>query len=344
MTKQKIISMIISCLIVIFIIFSIFQQKKVQSIQQTYFYLGTIIDITLFGTDDTDQLLEISKMIFDYDAQLDRTNELSEVSKINHLEINTPLEVSSSTYDIIKKSLEYGELSDGNFDITINPIVELWQIGTDFQKIPAHSLIEEALPFIGYNKIELLPDNRVQFIEPATIDLGAIAKGFIADEIVNKLRTSGIEKALINLGGNVYALGNSPSGDLWNIGIRHPEPNAPNALLKVMLEDKSVVTSGITERYFEEDGIIYHHIFDPRTGYPIQNDILSLTVISDLSIDGDALSTTLFALGYEKAFELVKTLDDVQIIVVTKDKTVYINESLSEKIELFDDTYTIEKK
>jgi len=331
-------------LIVGFIGFSIVDQIGKQAIKQTYFYLGTIIDITLYGTNDQTILTEVSTLINDYDNLFDRNDPSSDVNKINQLEVGEVLSINDMTYQLIDSALSYSDLSDGYFDITINPIVDLWQIGTEFQHLPDHEDIVNILPQIGFEKIKLLPNNQITLLSETSLDLGAIAKGFIADEIRTLLLNKGIKKALINLGGNVYALGSSTDKHPWNIGVRHPDIEVGGALLKVMLEDKSVVTSGISERFFEEDGKLYHHIFNPYTGYPVDNNLVSLTVISDDSIDGDALSTSLFALGEIKAFEMINSLTNIQIVVVTKDHNIYYSASLEEKIELFDESYELIKK
>lgn len=340
MSKQKIISLVASLLIVLFIIMSLVNQLNNKSIHQTYFYLGTIIDITLYGTNDSEDLKEVSELIHHYDLLLDRNKETSDIYKLNRDKSST---VDPATYEILEKALSYGKISEGYFDISINPIVILWGIGTATEQVPLEDEIDAVLDYVDYQKVYLEDEYHVRLDPNTTIDLGGIAKGFIADEIVRTLKDKGIKRGLINLGGNVFALGNSPDKLPWNIGIRHPETDHNGVLLSIGLENKSVVTSGITERYFEENGQLYHHIFNPFTGYPIENDILSLTVITNKSIDGDALSTSLFALGSDKAFELLSTLDDVQLIIVTKNKEILVSSSLK-AVTILDDTYKLVRK
>lgn len=334
--KKKLPYVLSVIILIAFIVFSVFNQPK-KSVTKTYFYLGTVIDITLF--EDNESLFrEVSDLILKYDNMFNRNIQSSDIYRLNE---KGTYEVSDETLYLIRQSIEYSDLSEGYFDITINPIVNLWQIGTEDAKVPSSSDINDELKKVSYENISI-KGNEITLLNGATLDLGGIAKGYITDEIKRLLVEHSQEKALINLGGNVYALGTSSTNENWNIGIRHPELNRSDALLKVTLTDKSVVTSGIYERFFEENNVLYHHIFNPFTGYPIENNLLSLTVISDKSIDGDALSTALFNVGLAEAFIIAEEIN-VEIIVVTKDKRVIISNSLSDKIEIFDKTYTLEK-
>lgn len=332
--KEKIISALVGLLIVGFIIFSMFSNQTESSYTATYFYLGTVIEITVFDEDDQKHLDAIEDMILSYDLQLDRLKENSDIALLNGRHIS---EVKPTTYSLIEDALYYSQLTSGYFDITINPIIELWGFGTEEQQVPSDGDIKEKLAYIGYEGIHL-DDGQVTLDDGTSIDLGAIAKGFIADEITVYLKENNVERALINLGGNVYALGTSTKDAPWSIGIRHPYDSG--AILKINTSNRSVVTSGITERFFEEDGKTYHHIFDPYTGYPIENNLVSLTVVSTSSIQGDALSTGLFTLGIEEAFRIAN-MEGVEIIIITKDKEIYASEGL--ELEVFDDSYLIVK-
>lgn len=340
MTKKIILSIVLVILI-IGAMFSNRLNKEEKSIHQTYFYLGTIIDITLFGTDDTSDLEPITQLINRYDLMFDRHTETSDIYRLNE---SKSLEVNPETYEVIETSLFYSNLSNGKFDITINPIVDLWQIGTESAGIPSQEAIDHALETVSYQNIELKDNYEVTLNNNTSIDLGAIAKGFIADKIVETLKEEGIERALINLGGNVFALGQPTDAAAWRIGIKNPKLDQSSVLLALSLTDKSVVTSGITERYFLEDDVLYHHIFDPATGYPLNNDILSITVVTDTSLQGDALSTSLYALGIDQAFETIQTLDNVSIIIVTKNNEIMASKDIYSSIDLLDDSFTLKEK
>lgn len=341
--KQKILLTITILLIIVLIVFNALRSNTSHSIQQTYFYLGTVINITLFDTEDTTHLNNISKIVNDLENTLSRNIETSEISNINRLSKNTPLKITDDSYILIEKSIEYSELSQGYFDITVNPLVDLWSIGTEDQSVPDINDIEQALSYIDYNNIKLnKEDSSITLLsDDTTLDLGGIGKGYVADKIVEYLRLSSIDNALINLGGNVFALGSSGKNEPWNIGIQHPDFDKSGAIISIQAKDKSIVTSGIYERYFEEDGKLYHHILDPFTGYPIQNNILSLTIVSDFSIDGDALSTSMFALGKDKALEIISTLDNVEAIIVTNDNNIYLTKGIKDSYSLFDKKYTV---
>ena len=342
MKKNKIITSITGLFLLVIILYSLISQNnKTNAISNPFFYLGTIIDITLYDTDNQAYLEEVKDLIQEYDQLFDRNNEKSDLYKLNALKSYT---VNKSTYEVVETALEYSRLTQGYFDITINPIVDLWKIGTDDENIPPPKAIEDALLSVGYDHVLLKDDNLISLINDASLDLGGIAKGFIADEIVGVLEAKDIKRALINLGGNIYAYGNSPDGGPWSIGIRHPEEKRNGSILKVMLENKSVVTSGVTERFFIVNDQRYHHILDPFTGYPIDNNILSVTIISDNSMIGDALATGMFALGVEEAFKTLKQLKDVQMIIVTTDKNIYYSKTLEDKIEIFDPSYKGIKK
>ena len=176
---------------------------------------------------------------------------------------------------------------------------------------------------INYHSVKV-DGNTVTLTDPeAKIDLGGIAKGYIADKLKEYLKNQGVEHALINLGGNMLALGGRPDGSDFRIGIQEPFAADGTVLTNLSISDKSVVSSGNYERYFEKDGIIYHHILDPDTGYPVQNNLYQVTIISDSSVQGDALSTTCYALGLEAGMELIQNTDGVEAVFVTDDLEVH---------------------
>lgn len=332
--KKKIISIIVLVLLIGVVVWNVLNQPA-QASKKNYFYLGTIIEITLYDVKDQSIFDDISDLILKYDNQLSRQIASSEINQLNN---EKTLEVSNSTLELIQASIHYSEISDGNFDITIEPIVDLWKIGSEDATVPSDEAIQKALQSVDYKNI-VLDGHTVTLLNDASIDLGAIAKGFIADEIVELLQENNIQSGLINLGGNVFAYGNAIDKDKWGIGIREPKIGG-DVLLRIDLNNQSVVTSGIYERYLEQDGKFYHHIFDPTTGYPKANNLLSITVITDQSIDGDALSTALFNLGKEEAFKLANELG-IEIIVVTNDNVITASQSLEEKIEVLKSGYEL---
>jgi thiamine biosynthesis lipoprotein len=288
------------------------------SVSNTGFYLDTVITITAYGTDDSTVIDDCFSLIGDYEAMLSRTMEGSDIWNVNHSG-GEPVTVSEETADLIELALDYSELSGDAFDISLAPYSILWDFQNNTGTIPSEEEIEEAGSHTGLDNLTI-DGTTVTLADPdAAIDLGGIAKGYIADRVKDLLLSEGIESALINLGGNVLTVGSKVDGSDWRIGIREPFADASDLAAVVSVNDKSVVTSGTYERYFEVDGVIYHHILDPQTGYPIQNSLDSVTILSDSSADGDALSTTCFVLGLEDGMELIESLDEIEAMFITKD-------------------------
>ena len=226
----------------------------------------------------------------------------SEISQLNRL---GKLKVSAETFYIIKKSQEFCQVTQGSFDITVAPLVDLWGFSNQEFQVPNAHQIQAALKLVGSNKIILhQKDNVVEFKIPGMrIDLGAVAKGFALDCAVKKLKENKINSCLINAGGQVYALGDK-FGTPWKIAIRGVEKSEFAGTLE--LKDASVSTSGNYEQFFFKNGLRYSHIIDPRTGYPAKTKITSVTVLDDQGLIADALSTSIFVLGKKDAPELLK--------------------------------------
>lgn len=296
--------------------------QKDTSISKTGTYFDTIVKIDLYDADAQDALDHCFEICEKYENLLSRTKEGSDVYRINHAN-GESTGVSSETARLIQTGLHYSEVSNGAFDITIAPLSILWDFKNNDGTVPSQEDIDEARSHVGYKNVEL-NGNTVTLKDPeAAIDLGALAKGYIADRIKRYLVSEGIENGIINLGGNVLTIGEKPNGEAYNIAIQKPFDERNEPITTVKVKDKSIVSSGNYERYFEKDGKIYHHILDPKTGYPVENELNEVTIISDGSITGDALSTTCFALGLEKGMELIESLDDVEALFVTSDYEIY---------------------
>lgn len=286
------------------------------------FKLNTIVTITIYDSQNT-QLLEECMAICDrYELLFSRTNPESELYRLNHRELdslNGTYNLSSDTAALIEKGLEYSRLSDGAFDITVAPLSDLWNFTSSSPKAPDAGRIQSVLPLVDYKNIELRGQS-FRFLQDKTaLDLGAVAKGFIADEIKAYLTFQGVNSAMINLGGNVLCVGNKPDGAAFKIGIQKPFADRNETIATMEITDKSVVSSGIYERFFEENQKLYHHLLNPKTGYPYNNGLISVTIISDLSVDGDGLSTACFALGLEKGMALIESLPQTDAIFITED-------------------------
>lgn len=300
------------------------------------FLLNTIVTIQLYdrGTEETIQAC--FDLCRDYEAKLSRTIETSEISRLNHAD-TFPVTVSPDTAELLNKALEYSVLSEGAFDLTIAPLTSIWDFTSAAPVKPSDDAITEALRHIGYQDVRI-DGCDVTFTDPNTaIDLGAIAKGYIADRIKDYLLSQGVRSAVINLGGNVLCVGGKPDGSGFRIGIQKPFENRNETIAIVEINDRSVVSSGIYERFFKEDGVLYHHILNPATGYPYESDLTAVTILSKESVDGDGLSTTCFALGLEKGLALINSLPDVDAVFITDDYELHYSDGFAEHVKIIED-------
>ena len=293
-----------------------------QDLTYTDMLFDTVINIQILDPADVSFLDCLKKICKKYVTMFSTTNTDSELYKLNHAN-GQPFTVSSETANLIQDGIHYSELSGGAFDLTIEPVSALWDFKADKPTVPSSDAIAQAVSHVDYTKVDI-QDNTVTLEDPeAGIDLGAIAKGYIADQVKTYLKKQGIKHAIINLGGNVDVIGTKPDGSKYNIGIQKPFDESGEAITSVQLKDQTVVTSGIYERYFKKNGKLYHHILDPRTGYPCENNLYSVSIITDSSTKADALSTTCFLLGYEKGMELIQSMDGVEAIFITDDEKVH---------------------
>ncbi len=266
----------------------------------------------------------------------------SEVMAVNHAAGSHPVVVSPPVYELIKRAKAVSLLEDSLFNFTIGPVVKRWKIGFSGHSVPAASDLQSLLALTNPHDVVLDDAARSVFLQYAgmEIDLGAIAKGYIADVVRDFLLAEQVPHGLINLGGNVQTLGASGEQG-WGIGLKKPFA-AEDALLGVIhVNNKSVVTSGIYERYFELDGRRYHHILDPKTGYPLDNELQSVTVISEDSIDGDIYTTLLYGMGVEKSLEYLQDLAHIEAIFVTKQQQIVCSSQRQFGFTLLDNSYQL---
>ncbi len=259
----------------------------------------------------------------------------SDISKINDNAGKDWVKVHPDTFFVIQNALKYAELTHGAFDITMLPVSRLWNIGKEDARIPSEDEIKETLPLIDYKKIKLNEEEQAVFLESEgmAIGLGAIAKGYAGDEVVRILKENGVTSGLINLGGNIVVVNGKSDGTPWRIGIKNPRMEEDKGqgkhVMVVETDGNAVVTSGDYERYmveiYEETGERYHHIFDPKTGYPAKNGVISVTVITNSSLDADALATSIFVLGVEEGLKLANELNEARVMIITEDKEIYFS-------------------
>lgn len=288
-----------------------------ESISRQGFYFDTVIRITLYDSEDEALLDHCFALAETYEAMLSRTKENSDVWKLNHADGGfVPLQ--EDTLTLLRTALSYAELTDGKVDPTIGSVNKLWNFtDSDAAILPDDTKLAQALSYVDYRAVTI-DDNMAALNAPdAEIDLGFIAKGYIADRMKEYLVSQGITSALINLGGNVLTIGNRPDDLPFKVGIQKPFAAGGVTAATLSVTDKSVVSSGNYERYFEKDGKIYHHILDTKTGYPVWNNLSEVTIVSESSMEGDALSTICFILGEKKGMEFIESLPDTEAIFIT---------------------------
>ncbi|MDR2465568.1 MAG: FAD:protein FMN transferase [Streptococcaceae bacterium] len=313
------------------------EKNKTES--ERKFLLGTTVQITIDQQGKRDVLEECFRLVQSLGERIDvnDASHESEIDKINENAGRKFVKVDSNIFRLIEISLRYAKESDGLFDPTIGPITSLWHIGFDDARKPSQAEIDQALKRINYKDVELDKKNERVFLRKRDmkLDLGAIAKGFIADEVAELLQKRKVKSSIIDLGGNIYVLGHSFRGDFpWTVGIQDPNKARNTVIGYLKGENESFVTSGIYERYLKVGGKTYHHLMNPKTGYPFENDLAGVTIQSKHSVDGDGLSTTLFALGVEKGKQFIEKMSGTEALFVTKDDKIEVTSGLVDSFEL----------
>jgi thiamine biosynthesis lipoprotein len=303
---------------------------------ESEFILGTVCTINLYEGGrkkfyagifsrirEIDRTMSANPPVFSA-AQAETAGSGSEVGRINADAGIRPVQVSRDLIDVLERALYYAELSGGAFDPTVGPLVKLWGIGTEEARIPGDGEIRAALSLVNWRDVLINREENTVFLRKTgmTIDLGAIAKGYAADEAAALAEKSGVRRAIIDLGGNILTLGERQKDTPWRIGVQDPAGERGSYLGILQVRNQSVVTSGVYERFFEAGGQRYHHILSTQNGYPVDNGLLSVTIIADQSIDADALSTTVFALGWEKGRRLIEAVPGAEAVFVFADQTI----------------------
>lgn len=299
------------------------------------FALDTVIQLSIWTNDDMSEeeaqkiLSDGEKLCRDYENMFSKSIENSDVYQLNHAN-GKEIAVHPQTAYLISESIRFSELSEGYFDITILPIKELWDFKAENPKVPSPESIAKELKKVDYRNIKIgekaalkndskTEGTNISLQNGAMIDLGGIAKGYIADELARLFKEKGVTKGIINLGGNILMIGEKEPGTPWRVGIQDPGGAQNNFVGSVEIRNQSVVTSGVYERFFEQEGKVYHHLLNPFEGRPSDNDLVSVSILSDKSSDGDALSTACFVLGLEKGLELAEKLEGIEAIFITTD-------------------------
>lgn len=291
-----------------------------QKTEQTKEMMGTFVTITVYNEDKKAAEQAVSEAFREMERIENLLSIYKNTSEVYQLNKNGKIEkASDDLVYVMEKSLTYGNLSEGAFDITVQPILDLYtHTFTDLKRPPTDDEIKETKKLIGYENI-YINKRDIEFTKPnMKITFGGIAKGYAVDRAVELLQEKGIKHALVNAGGNMRAIGAKPDGN-WQIALQNPRKKEDYITI-IPLKDNSVSTSGDYERYFNENKT-FHHIINPTTGYSA-TDLISVTIITDKAIDADALSTSVFVLGKEKGLELIESLNNVEGLIITKDKEI----------------------
>lgn len=299
--------------------------------QQQFFAMDTVMSITAYGNAAENAVVAAVAEVNSLEQLLSRTREGSDIDLLN---ANGTAAISEDTANVLSLALEWNEKTSGAFDVTIAPIVTDWGFGgAEEHRVPSQEELNELLPLVDSDALILEGTTATLAQAGMEIDLGGIAKGYAAAQAEQILRDHGVESALLDLGHNITVIGSKPDGSAWRVAVQ--DPNNNDGMVGVLsLEDTSAVTSGGYQRYFEQDGQVYHHIIDPRTGYPADSGIVSATVVCYDSGLADLLSTAIFILGVEDALTLWRTEGSFDLVLVTNDNTVVITEGLMDTFEL----------
>ena len=294
------------------------------------FAMDTVMSFTAYGKNSEQAVDAAVKEVQRLDELLSTGNPDSEVSAINSKGSGT---LSDDTKTILTEATEIYRETDGLFDVTIYPLMQLWGFPTQEYHVPTESELKEALAKVDASQI-VIEGDQVTLGTGQQMDLGGIAKGYTSARIMEIYREYGITSGMVSLGGNVQTLGTRPDGKDWNIGIQNPDGQQGSLLAALPVENKAVITSGGYERYFEEDGNTYIHILNPKTGYPADSGLVFVSIISENGMLADALSTSLYLMGEEKAAEYWRThADAFDMILEDTDGTLYVTEGLSQEIQ-----------
>ena len=308
--------------------------------------LGTLCKITTWGPAEK-AVSAAFERIAEIDARMSTNKDDSEVARVNAAAGSGPVAVSPDTFTVIREALAISRLGGGRFDLTVGPLVKLWGIGTEDARVPSPTEIAGALALVGWRDVALSETDGTVFLRRSgmAIDLGAIAKGYAADEVVAVLAAKGVKAAVVDLGGNVLTLGAKPDGSPWRIGLQDPDPAVPRGSHIGLLEftgSRSVVTSGTYERFFVSDGTRYHHILDTTTGWPVENGLVAVTIVTDRSIVADGYSTLVFALGLERGRALVQASGGtIEAIFFTSKFEVFATAGIRGNLRLSDDRWQL---
>ncbi|MBM7022368.1 FAD:protein FMN transferase [Treponema sp. Marseille-Q4523] len=292
------------------IIFSICLPSCVRTADpRTEALMGTVCTVNAYDDGTKSLYDELFARLHEIDETFSVTIDSSEISAINKAAGERSVSVSSDTAYVVRSALAFAELTGGAFDPTVGPLVKIWGINTDHARVPAQSEIDAVLPLINWRDVSVADDNTVMLKRRGmALDLGGIVKGYAADELTKILGARKVRRAIVDLGGNIFVYGKKKDGSPWRVGIKDPKDPEGVPAIVLNVANSTIVTSGVYERFFTENGVRYHHILDAKTGYPASSGLLSSTIVCESSMAADALSTSVFVLGKESGMELLRRM------------------------------------
>lgn len=314
-------------------------EAQVAKTKKEIYAFNTITTITVYGKGTGEALQAAEEEIKRLEQLFSVSQPGSDVSKINAVPENRTA-VSSDVLAVIQKATEISKKTEGAFDISLYPVIKGWGFTTGAYAVPSESKIDQWLKRVDYRAVQVDESaGTVQLKADMAIDLGGIAKGYISAKVARVLQDYGVESGIVNIGGNVQIFGKHPEKENWEIAVEYAEKDTTSYLGVLQVNETAVITSGAYQRYFEEKGETYHHIFDSKTGKPAQSDIKSVTVVCEDAALGDGLSTALFVMGTEKAVEYYKQNPDFDFIILNDKNNVVVSSTLSHRFTL-DETYS----
>ena len=299
------------------------------------YLMGTKISLYINGSDAEGLAKKAEDMLLHYNEVFSANSDNSQLALLKKTAAMSPQKVDEELYELIKTGKKHSLSEDSFLNIAIGPLIKLWRIGFKEAQVPEKEAIRNVLELLKPENIQLNDEEKtIHFLKKGMeIDLGAIAKGYFADKVMEFFKEQGAVSAMVDLGGNVLVFGDSPSeGGEWNVGIQNPFLPRGNAVALVKIRNQSVVTSGIYERVLEREGSKYHHIFNSQTGYPIESNIASLTVVADSSLDCDICTTKLFGLDAASVIHRVNRISNMGAVVITLDGELACTNNLRGKL------------
>ena len=290
--------------------------------------MDTYMSLAAYGDDAQEALTAAVREINRLERELSRTIATSDVYKIN---ADGAAAVSDETAALLQSAIACSEKTGGLFDVTIAPLVALWGITTDSPRVPAQSEIASLLPLVGSEHIHI-DGNSVALDSGCSVDLGGIAKGYASDRVAEILKQHGVTGAAVSLGGNVYVCGQKPDGSVWNVAVQDPKDTSAYAMTLALTDTFAVTSGGYQRNFTAPDGTVYQHILDPKTGCPVQSDLLSVTIVSDSGTLADACSTALYVMGEQEAVNFWRQTGGFEMVLITADGRLLYTPGLAEKI------------